>query len=94
MTIEVTQYMRPDGRRVLNYVDIDDACRQSYESVCARGWNVAAELLTTGHVSVTVETEGEDIEIDVVENGPAVIAALESIIAKAALRHGNRGTAS
>jgi len=69
---------------VPEYTDIDDSCREAYEQMCSRGWNLAAEVLTAGHISLTIEdrAEGRDIDIRVIGNGPGVQAAIEEMLKK------------
>ena len=82
MTVEVTQYLRPDGRQELMHTDISDDCRGAYIAMQERGWRLAAENLTTGEISLTVEDLlcGMDVEIEVVPNGPEVPLAIERIL--------------
>jgi hypothetical protein len=85
MTVKVTQYMRPDGRTVVMETDINDAFDAPYRVICMRGWNLAAEHLTTGEISITVEDRAaeEDVVIEVVPNGPEVPRAIERCLAAA-----------
>jgi hypothetical protein len=83
MTVEVTQYMRPDGRQVRMETDISDAFCAPYQAIKMRGWRIAAEYLTTGEISITVEDEEQDLACEVVTNGPEVPLAIERCIAAA-----------
>lgn len=85
MTVQVTQYMRPHGRAVVMETDISDAFEAPYNVIRMRGWNLAAECLTTGMVSITVEDKavGADVACEVVPNGPEVPLAIERALAKA-----------
>lgn len=84
MTVEVTQYLRPDGRAVLMTTDINDAFEAPYNVIRMRGWNLAAEELD-GNVSITVEDRAaeQDIACEVVPNGPEVPLAIERVLAAA-----------
>ena len=85
MTVEITQYMRPDGRAVLMLTDINDAFEAPYRVIQGRGWRLAAEHLTTGEISITLEdlaTE-EDLAGEVIPNGPEVPRAIERVLAAA-----------
>ncbi len=82
MTVEVIQYMRPNGRPVRQLTDIGDRYRTAYAYMLRRGWNLAAEELTTGHISLSIENrkKGEDVDIRVVDNGPGVQRAIEAML--------------
>lgn len=82
MTVEVTQYMRPDGHQVVQFTDIGDEFREAYATMLGRGWNLAAEHLMSGMISLTIEDreEGEDVNIRVVSNGPSVQKAIEEML--------------
>jgi hypothetical protein len=76
MTIEFTQYLRPNGRK--RTVEIDrslevEALAAAF--IAAGGWYECEEL-TTGHASLTacfvVDGESEDVVIELCMNGPAV----------------------
>lgn len=83
MTVEVTQYMRPDGRKVLMHTDISDAFEAPYQVIRRRGWKLASEHLSTGEVSVTVEDDEQDFACEIVPNGPEVQRAIERCLAEA-----------
>ena len=76
--------MRPNGRRVNQSVEIPDTSRSDYEMILSRGWNLAAEVLMSGMVSITVESEEQDEAMRVVPNGPNVIDAIQQVLAEAA----------
>jgi hypothetical protein len=73
MTVEVIQFMLPNGRQVRQTTQVPDDCAPGYEAMRAAGLRLTAEMLTTGEVSLCIEHPGEgDYAIDVVSNGPAV----------------------
>jgi hypothetical protein len=81
MEIDVTQYMRPNGRIEMMKTDISDAFEVPYNVITRRGWRVAAEVIATGAVSITVEDDEQDFACDIAYNGPAVQKAIEGCIA-------------
>ena len=83
MTVEVVQYMRPDGRAVVMHTDIRDAFEAPYRTIRRRGWRLAAEHLSDGAISLTVEDDEQDFAHEIVANGPEVQAAIERLIAAA-----------
>ncbi len=84
-TVKVVQYLRPDGRKVEMETDIDVAHRAAYERMRARGWNLAAEVLGMGVISITVEDRlrGVDICIKLARNGPEVPKAIGEVLEEA-----------
>jgi hypothetical protein len=82
MTIPFTQYLRPDGRqrpvwieRPAEIVALADQLRQA-------GYHFDIEELTTGAISMTVETTGDDEPLahELCPNGPAVPDAVDRLI--------------
>ena len=82
-TVEVTQYMRPDGHAVLMHTDIRDSFEAPYRAIRMRGWRLAAEHLIDGAVSLAVEDDEQDFACEIVANGPEVQPAIERLIAAA-----------
>jgi Arc/MetJ family transcription regulator len=80
MLCDVIQYMLPDGRKSPQQVELDDALAASYERMRKSGYRLAAEVLTTGHVSVTIESDQDDLDLRVVPNGPRVRDAYENML--------------
>ncbi|HNP16327.1 MAG TPA: hypothetical protein PKI99_07695, partial [Terrimesophilobacter sp.] len=84
--IPVTQYVRPDGRRREIGIVRPSEIAEMAQRCLAAGMRFEAEVLTTGHVSLTVvgkDDDGEegDIAIRVVKNGPGVVAeAFDSLV--------------
>jgi hypothetical protein len=83
MTVEVVQYLRPHGQRNVQTTEIGDSFAAPYNAITMRGWRLAAEVLITGEVSITVEDDEEDFAHRIAENGPAVQRAIEECIAEA-----------
>jgi hypothetical protein len=82
-TIEVTQYIRPDGLTVKQHTEIRQAFEAPYRAIRLRGWRVAAECLESGMVSVAVEDDEQDYASELAKNGPAVQYAIERCLAAA-----------
>lgn len=88
MSIPFTQFLMPFGRRTQTTVDMPEEIEKlAKDFIKAGGW-FESEMLSSGHVSLTacwnVDGEDEDIAIEVVENGPRVIGAVERLVRKAA----------
>lgn len=84
MTVEVTQYLRPFGRRVPMTTEINNAFEAPYNVIRGRGWNIAVEAIDD-NVSITVEdrASGQDVAAEVVPNGPEVQRGIERVLTKA-----------
>ena len=88
MTIPFTQYLRPNGRKQQVEWDGTDEQEKLASEFIARGGWYECEELSTGHASLTacfiVDDEPQDIAIEVVMNGPAVVDAVDRLIRKSA----------
>ena len=82
MVVTVIQYMRPNGRTVETSTELPDTMRPFYETMLRRGWHFSAEVLTTGHISLTIEDRVKELDVAgrIVVNGPAVQCALEELL--------------
>ncbi len=78
MTVEVMQYKMPDGRQVPTSTNLPDEYRDKYIVMLSKGWRFAAEVLSDGQVSLTIENPREEVDenIRIVENGPNVQVAM------------------
>jgi len=84
MTIPFTQYLRPDGRKRPMEVDRPSAVEAVAWNIIALGGRFEIEVLTTGEISMTVAFEEEDIAIEVCENGPPIMKAVDRLVFDAA----------
>lgn len=82
MIVNVIQYLRPDGRRRRQVVDLDDELKGAYKNMTVADCFFEAEELTTGEISITISDADRDVDIRIVENGPPVIAAMEEMLRK------------
>jgi hypothetical protein len=65
--VDVTQYMRPDGRQVPHQLEIDDKCEPKYKELTKWGLRLTCEQLMNGTVSQTIE--GSDFDVDIILTG-------------------------
>ena len=85
-----TQFLRPDGRRNEVQIPRPAPVVAAADFLDARGYSLQCEVLQTGQVSLTVfsgELE-EDVAIELCENGPDVLDAVDRLILGAASRVG------
>jgi hypothetical protein len=82
MSILFTQYLRPNGRKELIEINMSQELEEKADNIIKRGFRFECEVLTTDHVSFTIHDieKGEDVAIEVVENGPKVPAAIERLV--------------
>ena len=89
MSVEFTQYLRPNGKRRAVRIDLDDdiAERHAQELMLSKGASFDVEELTTGEVSLTCEWEdsaGWPVTfIEVVPNGPGILEAARLLVERA-----------
>jgi len=79
-------YKRPNGRRVEEMFTCGS--KETYDSAMAvlkEGYFFEAEVLMTGQVSVTCfdPEEETDVAIEICSNGPAVVEAIDKLVASA-----------
>jgi hypothetical protein len=78
--IAFTQYLRPSGRRETVRIDRPDEIAAKAQRILAAGFCFECEVLMDGHVSFTIAGDEDDVEIEVVPNGPDVPAAIDRMI--------------
>ena len=80
--VPAVQYMRPDGLLVDVTAPIPIECKAAYDEMTERGCRLAGEVLTTGHVSLTIEHDEGDFAIEVCPNGPEVREATRRLFSR------------
>lgn len=81
MQVKVLQFLLPSGRQKLMHVQLSDELEETHKSMIDAGGRLTAEILTTGEVSVCIESsEYGDFVCQVVANGPDVTRALEEML--------------
>lgn len=81
MLISGIQYMRPDGRKSPFTTEVSDDLRDKWGEVRRSGLRLASEHLITNDVSVTLENDEGDFDIEVTPNAPGKpVAAVEAIL--------------
>jgi len=84
MGIPFTQYLLPDGRTAHVEIERSPEVEAQAERFLALGGHFDAEVLRTGEVSFTAEVGDDLCAIEVTPNGPAVLAAVDRLVATAA----------
>jgi hypothetical protein len=71
--IKVTQFLLPDGRQKEVFIERPDEIAAMAGKIVAAGYRFTVELLTTGHVSMAIEDDEQDHDIELVPNAPGVV---------------------
>lgn len=82
--VRLTQFMRPNGTPVPVSTYLPVETQELYEEMSSAGAWFEAEELRTGQVSLTIATEDEDIDIEIVSNGPMVQKAMARMLKRKA----------
>jgi hypothetical protein len=87
--IAFTQYLMPDGRTEVVFIDRPSDIAAKAEKIEAAGYSFAVEMLRDYRtVSLTIENDDGDFDIEVCPNGPGVPVAIDRMINRAAERLG------
>lgn len=80
--IPFTQFMLPNGARRSIEIERPEAITEKAEAIIKAGFRFEVEILSTGHVSLTITGDNIDVAIRVVSNGfaVAVAAAVDDMI--------------
>lgn len=82
--VPFTQHLRPDGRKCETGIERPADVEALAERFIAAGGWFEAEVLMDGHVRLTacavVDDEPQDIDIELVPNGPEVPEAVDRLI--------------
>jgi hypothetical protein len=86
--VEVTQYLLPDGRKRKNIVCLLEDVQDQYDDMLQHRCRLEAEILITGEVSLTIYNveDEQDIDMRIVQNGPATTQALIEMLKDRAWR--------
>lgn len=82
--IPFTQYLLPNGRRRQISIDRPAPVEAAARKLIEAGVDFEAEILITGVVSLTASYEEEDIAIELAQNGPEMLDAVDRLVEEAA----------
>lgn len=82
--IPFTQYLMPDGRTREITINCSEDIHAKAMEIIKNGYRLEAEMLRTGEISLTVFhiDEEEDVEMELVPNGPEVPLAVDRLITR------------
>jgi hypothetical protein len=81
--IPFTQFLRPDGEQKTIQIQRSPEIEAVAAQLIAAGCRLEAEVLRTGECSFTCERGEQVLAIEVCQNGPPVLAAVDKLIAEA-----------
>lgn len=82
--VPVTQFLRPDGRQSnLSAPVYSRAVYDKAMEAVKAGVRFTAEVIGYGEVSLVAEWKGDDIAIELANNGPEIDGAFERVIERA-----------
>lgn len=88
--ISFTQYLMPDGRKDTVRIDRPDDIAAKAAIIQNAGYGLACEMLSDYRtISLTVENDDGDFDIETCANGPDVPVAVDRLITRAAERLGS-----
>lgn len=82
MLVNVTEYVRPNGRKVHHQFKVDDSCQKDYDSMNDAGCCLEAEVLLTGQISLTVTSEASDVDILVFHRSEVFADRVKEILSR------------
>lgn len=78
--IRFTEYVLPRGEKRDMHVKRPFAITQKAKHILGLGYKFEAEILTTGQVSLTIAGKNTDVGIEICNNGPEVLDAVDRLI--------------
>jgi len=86
--IQFTQFLMPDGRQKKVEIERPEETEQLATELHEAGHRFEIEMLTTGEISMTVETDGKNGEEivrshQICNNGPAVPESVDTMMREA-----------
>lgn len=81
-SIPFTQYVMPNGRKRPVSIEVARDVAEKADQLIESGLAFECEVLATGHVSLTITdpVEGDDLAIEVLQNGPGIREAVEKMV--------------
>lgn len=85
--ISFTQYLMPHGRKDTVRIDRPEDIAAKAAIIASAGYTLACEMLSDFQtISLTVENDDGDFDIEICANGPDVPAAVDRLIIRASSR--------
>lgn len=78
--IYFTQYLRPNGRKIIVAIDRPDPVVAKADHILRNGFRFEIEELITGQVHMSISDDNGDYSNHVCDNGPYVPAEVDTMI--------------
>lgn len=83
MAIQFTQYMLPNGRKSQVTIERSAEIEAKAQKIIEAGYDFECEMLRTGEIHLDCCNTERQIAVEVVPNGPEVVAAVDRIVERA-----------
>jgi len=80
MSIEFTQYLLPNGRKRTVRIERPIEIEALADEIVMSNLVFETEMLMTGQISLTVSNREEDLDSEIVPNGPEVPLAVDRLV--------------
>jgi hypothetical protein len=70
MLVSLTQFIRPNGRKVPVTCEVSDELSPMVQLITGKGYRFTVEAVGDGTVALCVEDDTMDHDIEIAENGP------------------------
>lgn len=80
--VEVKQLFAPDGRDSVMKTVLPLNCFSDVSEMQFAGLHFEAEVLSTGEVSISISSDDEDVDMEIVPNGPSVQEAMKAMLSR------------
>lgn len=82
--VDIVQYMLPNGHRIAQKTNLPIGTEKLYDDMLQHNCRFTGEILSTDLVSLTIsngeDDDEEDVDIEIVENGPTVQEAMVNML--------------
>jgi hypothetical protein len=78
--IPFTQYLRPNGERRPESIEVAPEIYHKADAIIKAGFRFECEILMNGYVHLTVSDDEDDYAREVVPNGPQVPQAVDRLV--------------
>ncbi len=87
ITVDVKQYMRPDGRMKQVTAQLPDQYIDAYNEMTDAGFWFEAEVLQSSQVAISIANDVSDVDGVLVENGPGISGGMEDMLLRGEWRN-------
>ena len=78
--VDVIQFMLPNGRKEYHTATLPIETKRLYEDMIAHNCRFESEVLTTGHMSITISNDEEDVDCVLTDNGQKALKYMADML--------------